>query len=115
MQKPFWPIDRSHQDTSKVQQIRNFGRHLLLVRAGAASLVGKSHMFFFLMIRRPPRSTLFPYTTLFRSKGHMFFSNSRLAHFSFCQPCPRTSGLKAIFPEKILQQGSNAKTFLAYR
>src|SRR3712207_7283797 len=30
-------------------------------------------MFFFLMIRRPPRSTLFPYTTLFRSytkKGH---------------------------------------------
>src|SRR3712207_8934011 len=26
-------------------------------------------MFFFLMIRRPPRSTLFPYTTLFRSGG----------------------------------------------
>src|SRR3712207_7386874 len=26
-------------------------------------------VFFFLMIRRPPRSTLFPYTTLFRSKG----------------------------------------------
>src|SRR2546429_1808048 len=26
-----------------------------------------SHFFFFLMIRRPPRSTLFPYTTLFRS------------------------------------------------
>src|SRR5438876_3180826 len=25
--------------------------------------------FFFLMIRRPPRSTLFPYTTLFRSHG----------------------------------------------
>src|SRR5689334_23536048 len=25
-------------------------------------------VFFFLMIRRPPRSTLFPYTTLFRSK-----------------------------------------------
>src|SRR3989449_3207651 len=25
--------------------------------------------FFFLMIRRPPRSTLFPYTTLFRSRG----------------------------------------------
>src|SRR3712207_8751955 len=24
---------------------------------------------FFLMIRRPPRSTLFPYTTLFRSEG----------------------------------------------
>src|SRR3712207_9126916 len=26
--------------------------------------------FFFLMIRRPPRSTLFPYTTLFRSFGY---------------------------------------------
>src|SRR5436305_6479911 len=25
--------------------------------------------FFFLMLRRPPRSTLFPYTTLFRSSG----------------------------------------------
>src|SRR2546422_11775013 len=28
-----------------------------------------SAFFFFLMIRRPPRSTLFPYTTLFRSCG----------------------------------------------
>src|SRR5229473_6681189 len=28
-----------------------------------------SAIFFFLMIRRPPRSTLFPYTTLFRSRG----------------------------------------------
>src|SRR6266404_8932863 len=27
--------------------------------------------FFFLMIRRPPRSTLFPYTTLFRSTTHI--------------------------------------------
>src|SRR3712207_8852181 len=28
--------------------------------------------FFFLMIRRPPRSTLFPYTTLFRSKSRQW-------------------------------------------
>src|SRR5437879_10021114 len=27
------------------------------------------YLFFFFMIRRPPRSTLFPYTTLFRSHG----------------------------------------------
>ena len=27
--------------------------------------------FFLLMIRRPPRSTLFPYTTLFRSSEHL--------------------------------------------
>src|SRR3712207_5113494 len=32
--------------------------------------------FFFLMIRRPPRSTLFPYTTLFRSIQLMVFSVS---------------------------------------
>src|SRR2546428_830425 len=32
-------------------------------------------LFFFLMIRRPPRSTLFPYTTLFRSSlDHVFGS-----------------------------------------
>src|SRR5690242_21218853 len=31
------------------------------------SLVADFTIFFFLMIRRPPRSTLFPYTTLFRS------------------------------------------------
>src|SRR3712207_8648111 len=30
-------------------------------------------MFFFLMIRRPPRSTLFPYTTLFRSRIGIYF------------------------------------------
>src|SRR2546422_4494783 len=30
----------------------------------------RMYMFFFLMIRRPPRSTLFPYTTLFRSIFH---------------------------------------------
>src|ERR1035441_10836700 len=29
-------------------------------------------VFFFLMIRRPPRSTLFPYTTLFRSVQALF-------------------------------------------
>src|SRR5256884_7524090 len=30
--------------------------------------LGRMVLFFFLMIRRPPRSTLFPYTTLFRSR-----------------------------------------------
>src|SRR5438309_11444373 len=33
-------------------------------------LIVTSRLFFFLMIRRPPRSTLFPYTTLFRSECH---------------------------------------------
>src|SRR3712207_7956550 len=31
----------------------------------------RSSPIFFIMIRRPPRSALFPYTTLFRSDGHM--------------------------------------------
>src|SRR3712207_8904416 len=31
-------------------------------------------MFFFLMMRRPPRSTLFPYTTLFRSSPGTTFA-----------------------------------------
>src|SRR5436305_10128696 len=31
---------------------------------------GSIFLLFFLLIRRPPRSTLFPYTTLFRSRPH---------------------------------------------
>src|SRR5947208_9439821 len=37
-------------------------------------------LFFFLMIRRPPRSTLFPYTTLFRS--------SKPVSCAECRRCP---------------------------
>src|SRR5258708_22128688 len=33
-------------------------------------MIPYAFFFFFLMIRRPPRSTLFPYTTLFRSCRH---------------------------------------------
>src|SRR2546430_12747901 len=40
--------------------------------------------FFFLMIRRPPRSTLFPYTTLFRSAACVLPSTmKRLAVHAF--------------------------------
>src|SRR5258708_21348354 len=35
------------------------------------------YFFFFLMIRRPPRSTLFPYTTLFRSRRSDWASCAR--------------------------------------
>src|SRR5947207_15680497 len=41
--------------------------------------------FFFLIIRRPPRSTLFPYTTLFRSVGAAVRS---CAHSSVKSYCP---------------------------
>src|SRR2546430_13502019 len=46
--------------------------------------------FFFLMIRRPPRSTLFPYTTLFRSAGdeHVVVIGGELL-----EPGPALAGL----------------------
>src|SRR5262252_11117839 len=44
------------------------------------------HLFFFLMIRRPPRSTLFPYTTLFRSWP---CPDCRPTAFSSAGFCPR--------------------------
>ena len=59
---------------------------------------------FFLMIRRPPRSTLFPYTTLFRSGlldpiGKAFAwnapLNNELVHYIYDR-CVRISGEKAM-------------------
>src|SRR2546430_11762138 len=42
--------------------------------------------FFFLMIRRPPRSTLFPYTTLFRSVHYTaFYAQPGGMHPAFAQ------------------------------
>src|SRR5256884_4272675 len=50
--------------------------------------------FFFLMIRRPPRSTLFPYTTLFRSPlhGHHVLSGDAVRD-GYDQADPRVRGL----------------------
>src|SRR5260221_7517992 len=63
--------------------------------------------FFFLMIRRPPRSTLFPYTTLFRSickptqiprNGLPESMNSRVAWVSFMLSSPRMQWANAPTP-----------------
>src|SRR5258708_21638303 len=51
-------------------------------------------LFFFLMIRRPPRSTLFPYTTLFRSFGSdtCHIGRKLKIHWSLFDPaCPKDS------------------------
>src|SRR3712207_9595722 len=48
---------------------------------------------FFLMIRRPPRSTLFPYTTLFRSLDEML---SKIADFYDEEVDAAVSGLLAM-------------------
>src|SRR2546427_4810700 len=44
-----------------------------------------SFFFFFLMIRRPPRSTLFPYTTLFRSRKRCLWSLKTTAPWQFAK------------------------------
>src|SRR3712207_8635730 len=48
-------------------------------------------MFFFLMIRRPPRSTLFPYTTLFRSNS-LFYVVKRKLGLTPATPAGRRRG-----------------------
>src|SRR5205809_5338689 len=51
--------------------------------------------FFFLMIRRPPRSTLFPYTTLFRFSKTSRFTRSEIATPTSTSPCSPTSQTRA--------------------
>src|SRR5688572_32448997 len=58
------------------------------------------------MIRRPPRSTLFPYTTLFRSReadegaraGHLFVIPPSLESHPGCQPTNRSSPARPLLP-----------------
>src|SRR5215211_8536419 len=47
-------------------------------------------LFFFLMIRRPPRSTLFPYTTLFRSAAPWCRTRGRRARRRRSARAPRS-------------------------
>src|SRR6266496_6379328 len=47
----------------------------IVLRLGNCSF--SSDLIFFLMIRRPPRSTLFPYTTLFRTAGALDIAERR--------------------------------------
>src|SRR5258708_15945343 len=46
----------------------------------SSSVAPLFYLFFFLMIRRPPRSTLFPYTTLFRSRRLQNHAAAALQH-----------------------------------
>src|SRR6266480_7379342 len=52
----------------------------------------RSISFFFLMIRRPPRSTLFPYTTLFRSTTRRSSRGAAPAGRRSALPCARRAG-----------------------
>src|SRR5437667_550924 len=51
-----------------------------MVLAAVAKWVDRRLEFFFLMIRRPPRSTLFPYTTLFRSLNENLLDDEMFGH-----------------------------------
>src|SRR5207249_9963521 len=53
-------------DTHTTILLQSF-MYLILYFLFSFSLLSSFFLFFFLMIRPPPRSTLFPYTTLFRS------------------------------------------------
>src|SRR6266849_10680107 len=62
-------------------------------------------LFFFLMIRRPPRSTLFPYTTLFRSRND---AASLLRHR---RGCTRGKGERA----EVEQRGASERKADGFR
>src|SRR3989454_168534 len=56
-------------------------------------------LFFFLMIRRPPRSTLFPYTTLFRSEPLAVVESAGLA---FVTSTASAASAQAVGPAALL-------------
>src|SRR3712207_8290596 len=81
--------------------------------------------FFFLMIRRPPRSTLFPYTTLFRSRpsrsGEADLSRSwRRGSRAPPRPdgsrsCARTPGTAGSIDRKSTRLNSSQRQYLVCR
>src|SRR2546430_13733630 len=64
-------------------------------------------LFFFLMIRRPPRSTLFPYTTLFRSSAAENSAPSRYGPFASRCASVRAQTLRSEEHTSELQSQSN--------
>src|SRR3989442_4486198 len=59
-----------------------------------------SSCFFFLMIRRPPRSTLFPYTTLFRSLQRAVCRGAEAQPLDGARPVPDREVLGAAIEEE---------------
>src|SRR6266496_753144 len=55
-----------HEEPEQLFSITVFGINYLISFSAENYTSSLTSTFFFLMIRRPPRSTLFPYTTLFR-------------------------------------------------
>src|SRR5260221_2323266 len=68
--------------------------------------------FFFLMIRRPPRSTLFPYTTLFRSRDPQPQPDPRRRHHAPL-PCRDAAGSASVGDRKSTRLNSS-HTVISY-
>src|SRR2546425_4151383 len=67
--------------------------------------------FFFLMIRRPPRSTLFPYTTLFRSRPAL----PRVERIPEAGALTREQAEAASFPRPRAEGAAPTRTARSYR
>src|SRR5246127_5939859 len=74
------------------------------LRAADQSSYNRAHSVFFLMIRRPPRSTLFPYTTLFRSEDAL---ENDAADRSYTEPFHPRAILRSEEHTSELQSQSN--------
>src|SRR2546430_390964 len=66
-----------------------------------------SIVFFFLMIRRPPRSTLFPYTTLFRS----IYANAHMVARDIRTFCRVSDGADALLRTAITRLALSARAY----
>src|SRR2546430_9191338 len=62
------------------------------------------------MIRRPPRSTLFPYTTLFRSRGERFGEERVLGHVARLRGRPALEILESVHADLAGFTGGAAPT-----
>src|SRR5215213_12001416 len=63
------------------------------------------------MIRRPPRSTLFPYTTLFRSQDVWYDVSDQILHGGWAQPL-QGQGRRPTRPPGLCQQFSQTVPFM---
>src|SRR5438132_7902507 len=76
-------------------------------------------IFFFAIIVRPPRSTLFPYTTLFRSSAperlHRELQNLSCACLASFRPPPRPHGLRTTRrPDRKSTRLNSSHTVISY-
>src|SRR2546425_440050 len=70
-------VEKKHWGLSKSRNATSLNSRFKSLDTLKVKIISVTFRIFFLMIRRPPRSTLFPYTTLFRS---IAFTDRRQVH-----------------------------------